>query len=485
MICNLNVQIWLNFDLIDVCNFLEDGSKLDIILNHFLMIKLGHFGNDIDKVIEFIELELNGQQITGNFEKLWSLYLVKCHTNGNNFDEDWEILLNLLKAVVKNLVFVNKRTTRQIASKGESGVLITNVDEILSELNGSDDASNVIEKWIELHDSHSSKVTNQVNTIHLETVYVGSEAKQLSQANVQTGRRPSDSTSDEEEEEVCKYIRLSSLEDSPFSAQTVQSCRITYLPTYNLLQKFKALKFTSGLKYRVFGDIHSSVNSTLSLFHGPPGCGKTSLAQGLSNSLAIASNSPGVLIELSCGQVLSKYMNESDKNIDSLFKDIENYMDRHSKHNVYLVIDEIETLVRDRRYLLDAVSTNAPLQVVNTMLVSLDRMKQYPKLHVFTTSNLIENLDAAFIDRVGGIYHIPTVDSGIIERVIIYHMSVLFPDFDIASIEMGKVSLILHRMGVSGRVVSRGMTLTPHRGPIAMLNDILYLALKRCRDVSN
>lgn len=483
MICNLNVQIWL-FASNDLYNFLDDTCKLDEVLHQCLMIKLAQFGNDIDKVIEFVELEFNGQLKMGDFEKLWSLYLVKRHTNGGNFNDDHEFLVDLLRSIVRNLIIVNKIIThQQINGTKTMGLFLSNLDLMLEELSYIADRKCVADKWVGLLDTQVCIKSNQVDEIYLKTIYILREAKQEIKMNVQSPRGSSDITSDEEENEVCKYIRMSSLEDLPFTTHTMQSCNITCLPTYELFKQFKKLKYPGGLKYTIFNDFETN-NNVFGLFHGPPGSGKTSLAQGVSNILTINNEGTkyGVLIELSCASVLSKYMNESDKNIDALFKDIESYMDRHCKHDVYLIIDEIETLVRDRRYLLSSTSPNSSLQMVNTMLVCLDRVKKYPQLKVFTTSNLIQNIDYAFIDRVGSIYQIDTPSVSTIEKLLIHHLSIFSSNrgFDIGIVS--KVAQILQKMGASGRSIARSMKSSPMENPNEVLESVLQSALKRCRD---
>lgn len=102
--------------------------------------------------------------------------------------------------------------------------------------------------------------------------------------------------------------------------------------------------------------------------------------------------------ELNAGSFFSKWFSESSHNLSRFFEDIIE-MSLDPLTFVIVLIDEIESLAISRR---SSLSTNEPsdmLRVVNTLLTQIDRLKAFSNVLILTTSNLIEILDQALIDR--------------------------------------------------------------------------------------
>lgn len=187
---------------------------------------------------------------------------------------------------------------------------------------------------------------------------------------------------------------------------------VTYLPDTALFENYGLLYFENDdLKNKIFKQLLSSFkNKTdelnrLLLFHGSPGTGKTSLSKSMSNLICCYLNKKGLIIEISISQLFSTYINQSDKNLDNLFNEIINYCQINKKFLIFLLIDEIESIVRSRDFLINSnkdsklLSSISNLQIVNTMLINLDKFKKINNLIMLTTTNLINNLDNAFLDR--------------------------------------------------------------------------------------
>lgn len=135
------------------------------------------------------------------------------------------------------------------------------------------------------------------------------------------------------------------------------------------------------------------------LFHGPPGTGKTSIAQAFAQKLAIrqiGGYQNTALIEINSHSLFSKWFSESGKLVQKMFSKIRDYADDKTIMTIIL-IDEVESLTSAR-----SGSANEPadaVRVVNAVLTQLDSLKKYPNVLVVCTSNITGKIDLAFIDR--------------------------------------------------------------------------------------
>lgn len=187
---------------------------------------------------------------------------------------------------------------------------------------------------------------------------------------------------------------------------------VTYLPDTTLFENYGLLYFENDdFKNKIFRQLLNSIKSKtdelnrILLFHGSPGTGKTSLSKSISNLICCYLNKKGLIIEILISQLFSTYINQSDKNLDNLFNEITKYCQTNKNFLVFLLIDEIESIVRSREFLINSnkdsklLSSISNLQIVNTMLINLDKFKKINNLIMLTTTNLINNLDNAFLDR--------------------------------------------------------------------------------------
>jgi SpoVK/Ycf46/Vps4 family AAA+-type ATPase len=125
------------------------------------------------------------------------------------------------------------------------------------------------------------------------------------------------------------------------------------------------------------------------LFHGPSGTGKTMAAMGVARQLGIQ------LLRLDFSKVVSKYIGDTEKNIDRVFTDAQ-------KSGSAILIDEADALLGKRSEVKDAHDRYANIEVAYL----LQRMETYPGLAILTT-NLRQNLDPAFVRRLRFIVDFP------------------------------------------------------------------------------
>lgn len=129
------------------------------------------------------------------------------------------------------------------------------------------------------------------------------------------------------------------------------------------------------------------------LFEGPPGTGKTMAASIIGNELGL----PVFQIDLS--RVLSKYIGETEKSLGRIF-------DLAGKNNAILFFDETDALFGKRSEIKDSHDKYAN---VETSFL-LQKMEEYQGAVIMTT-NLLTNIDSAFLRRISYIIHFPFPDA--------------------------------------------------------------------------
>lgn len=128
------------------------------------------------------------------------------------------------------------------------------------------------------------------------------------------------------------------------------------------------------------------------LFSGGSGTGKTMAAEVIANALALD------LYRIDLAQVVSKYIGETEKNLDRVFTAATNA-------NVILFFDEADALFGKRTEVKDSHDRYANLEVSYL----LQKMEQYEGIAILAT-NLADNLDQAFTRRLAFSIHFPFPD---------------------------------------------------------------------------
>jgi SpoVK/Ycf46/Vps4 family AAA+-type ATPase len=135
------------------------------------------------------------------------------------------------------------------------------------------------------------------------------------------------------------------------------------------------------------------------LFFGPSGTGKTMAAMGIANQLRVP------LLKLDLSRVVSKYIGETEKNINQVFEDAES-------SGGAILIDEADALLGKRSEVKDAHDRYANIEVAYL----LQRLESFAGLVILTT-NMRQNLDSAFVRRLRFIIEFPKPSVEVREQI--------------------------------------------------------------------
>lgn len=156
---------------------------------------------------------------------------------------------------------------------------------------------------------------------------------------------------------------------------------------------------------------------TNALFSGPSGTGKTMAAEIIAHELGLD------MYKIDLSGVVSKYIGETEKNLDRIFKAAENA-------NAILFFDEADALFGKRSEVRDSHDRYANIEISYL----LQKMEEYPGLTILAT-NLRQNLDDAFVRRLAFMVHFPFPDESSREQIwlgVWPEQTPLHPEVDLA-----------------------------------------------------
>jgi len=128
------------------------------------------------------------------------------------------------------------------------------------------------------------------------------------------------------------------------------------------------------------------------LFAGSPGTGKTMCAQVMAKELNME------MYKINISQIVSKYIGETEKNLHAVFSEARN-------SNCILFFDECDALFSKRSEVKDAHDRNANIEVSYL----LQQIEEHDGVCILA-SNLVQNIDAAFMRRITYVVHFPFPD---------------------------------------------------------------------------
>lgn len=135
------------------------------------------------------------------------------------------------------------------------------------------------------------------------------------------------------------------------------------------------------------------------LFAGAPGTGKTLCAQIMAKELNME------MFKINISQIVSKYIGETEKNLQAVFREA-----RHS--HCILFFDECDALFGKRSEVKDAHDRNANVETAYL----LQQIEEYDGVCVLAT-NLLQNIDEAFLRRITFVVHFPFPDAEMRQRI--------------------------------------------------------------------
>jgi SpoVK/Ycf46/Vps4 family AAA+-type ATPase len=141
-----------------------------------------------------------------------------------------------------------------------------------------------------------------------------------------------------------------------------------------------------------FGRKLSLGKGVSALFAGPSGTGKTMAAEIIANELELE------LYKIDLSGVISKYIGETEKNLDRIFTTAESA-------NAILFFDEADALFGKRSEVRDSHDRYANIEISYL----LQKMEQYEGIAILAT-NLRQNLDEAFLRRLQIVVEFPFPD---------------------------------------------------------------------------
>ncbi|RJL09753.1 ATP-binding protein, partial [Paracoccus siganidrum] len=134
-------------------------------------------------------------------------------------------------------------------------------------------------------------------------------------------------------------------------------------------------------------------NGTVALFTGPSGTGKTLASEAVAAALDLD------LLHVDLGQVVSKWLGETEKNLDRIF-------DAAAQGGAVLLFDEADALFGKRGEVRDSRDRHANMEIS----FLLQRIEAHDGLVILTT-NQQQALDDAFLRRIAVIVQFPFPDA--------------------------------------------------------------------------
>jgi hypothetical protein len=209
--------------------------------------------------------------------------------------------------------------------------------------------------------------------------------------------------------------------------------------------------------YRTWGFVPLPSTGVVALFSGPSGTGKTLAAEVIAGDLGLD------LFKLDLSSVVSKYIGETEKNLESVFSAAET-------GDAVLFLDEADALLGKRSEVSDAHDRYANLEVAYL----LQRLERHDGM-VLLATNLARNIDDAFLRRIHVAVEFPVPKEP--ERLALWERS-FPPDCPTAGLDFAWLARQFELTGgiIRNVSVAAAFLAARHGGGVTM--DIVFDALR-------
>ncbi|MCL2400219.1 MAG: ATP-binding protein [Defluviitaleaceae bacterium] len=175
--------------------------------------------------------------------------------------------------------------------------------------------------------------------------------------------------------------RLSAIADRINVVYTWDDLMLDDMPKQMLMETCNRIKHRHTVEIQ-WGGKFAYGNGVSILLYGPPGTGKTMSAQVIANELSLP------LYRINLSQIISKYIGETAKNINSVFNEAKS-------SNVILFFDEADSLFAKRTDVKNSNDRHAN----SDSSYLLQKIEEYSGISILAT-NLANSFDEAFRRRI-------------------------------------------------------------------------------------
>ncbi|WP_370250051.1 ATP-binding protein [Nocardioides sp.] len=210
--------------------------------------------------------------------------------------------------------------------------------------------------------------------------------------------------------------------------------------------------------YDDWGVTSASGRGIVAMFSGPSGTGKSLAAEVIAHSLGLD------LYKVDLSQVVSKYIGETEQNLDKLFA-------AASAGSAVLFFDEADSLFGKRAEVKDGRDRYANLEVSYL----LQRLERYDGVVILAT-NLPKNIDDAFLRRIHEV--VPFQVPGVEERRAIWDHHLRDGDVPLGEIDVDRLAQRFEVPGgiIRNAVVSGMFRAADEAAPLSMSHLLAALA---------
>ncbi len=226
----------------------------------------------------------------------------------------------------------------------------------------------------------------------------------------------------------------------------------------------------------------------LIVLSGPAGTGKTTLARGLANQVAIALVPKKTsFVQIDPHALTSAAHGRSQKEVTKLFQ--QTIPEIASNGPTVVLLDEIETLIADRHQLSLEANPVDVHRATDAALAGLDLLtRKHRNVIIIATTNFPKALDSALLSRADLIEHIGPPDKDARQAIIcevLEHLAKHWPA--IADLEKDVKQFVHESEGLDGRrlrkalIAAAATSIDTARDPNKLTKTQIVNALRRSR----